>query len=174
VFAALSRLENQYVATVSFGAGFEKAYEWIELRTSSALTFHIQAREITVDVGLPYSIEFYTLDVGDVAAPADAQQYILGFLVDRIERIERAEWTEPADDGLKTVGMNPVAVATGKIGAAPPGAAGLTTTTSGLVFHSKTKAELLVYTADYPGLIGICVDSAQIADYCLGLSGWSA
>jgi hypothetical protein len=86
--------------------------------------------------------------------------------VECIEVFTRDEWVDPALAGVDTLGKYPVSIDTGPVGSAPAGTPAVTVT-CGIAFRASghTASSLLVYVADYPGLVGLSADANEIAAF---------
>jgi hypothetical protein len=95
----------------------------------------------------------------------------LRFPVDRVELFHRDEWTEPYDEPGSTIGSNPVVVRTGPVGSGLTGVQAVTVL-CGIAIHAAAPSprSILIYLADYPGLISWTCDPSEIAVYRHGVT----
>lgn len=92
--------------------------------------------------------------------------------VTSIEVFRRDEWVAQQKPAFHTVGSNPKSIETGPIGSAP-GDAPATSVISGYALRSSggSPALLLIFIIDYPGLIDLTTDEAQIAALRASVTG---
>jgi hypothetical protein len=163
----LRSLRRQRIVAVDAWQYFSLGLAAADCRT--ALGAAIRFRSVELD-GAPF--EAYLLAAAEgpledgAIAGMEIVRHVWNLDVERIEVFTRDEWAEPDAVSVDTLGKNPMSIDTGPVGSAPAGTRTVTVT-CGVAFHSNrhTASSLLIYVADYPGLVGLSAEATEIAAF---------
>jgi hypothetical protein len=159
VTVSLNSLLGRSVVAVAKEEYVDIGYSWIDLSIAEGPAIRFYAREIDSE-----GAEFYSIDIAECPDDRPLPDWLASeFKIEQIEIVRRDEWVEKGSD-TEAVGTNPRTTCSGKVGSAPPGVA-VVSVTCGIVLASAAKDMLLVFTEDFPGLIGLSCDASAIRDY---------
>jgi len=170
--AVLTRIRGRRISGFSFVKYPYLGLDRVILHLESDLAFEFKSKEIEFG---PY--EASTLDASECQGKTGMERIGAGWTVGTIETMERQDWLEPADENVKTMGVNPRRHKWGAIGTAPTEASHTIVVTSSIMFVSNLRdRQAMIYLADYPGLVSFTTDALEIASvreaHC-GTSGTS-
>lgn len=90
-----------------------------------------------------------------------------GWRIGRYEILRRQEWVEVGKIISGLIGENPRLHSWGPIGSAPPNALHATIVTFAAAFFSDDLGHaFMAHVSDYPGLLKVSTDAAEIREFC--------
>ena len=142
----------------------------------------LECAECVVDSGFALRFRAYELPESHLdthclsvkAIPRDTSEepsghrstLIFNASIEGIEVFRRDEWAEQCGENHATVGINPILVRTGPVGSGPA-SAHVDTVICGVAVHTESPSpqSIMIYVADYPGLIGWTSATNEISEY---------